>query len=241
MPLYTDMRLTTQPNSKSIDIIHFLLNKIEETMDQPDAGIWEFRNRRQLHCYTYLFHWAGSRAALKIGKAIGDQNLVQKAEQLRNLAASNIEKCYDPIRKAYTQAIDVDQLDASSLKLISMGYLDPDSQKAKDHLAALERELKSPEGYFFRYKHSDDFGVPESTFMICSFWYAEALACVGRVAEASLMVEKLIATGNHVGLLSEDIGTNGSQWGNFPQTYSHVGLMNAVFRIARKLDRPLYD
>ncbi len=241
MPLYIDKRLTTQPNSKSIDIIHFLLNKIEETMDQPDAGIWEFRNRQQRHCYTYLFHWAGSRAALKIGKEINNQELIIKAEKLRNLAASNIEKCYSQTKKAYTQAIGVEFLDASCLKLISMGYLDSDSQRAKDHLLALEKELMSDSGYFFRYKHTDDFGIPQNTFMVCSYWYAEALACLGRVEEATKVVEKLISSGNHLGLLSEDVGLDGSQWGNFPQTYSHVGLMNAVFRIARKLDRPLYD
>lgn len=77
--------------------------------------------------------------------------------------------------------------------------------------------------------------------MLCAFWYAEALACVGRVNDASLVLESLIKTGNHLTLLSEDIGPDGGQWGNFPQTYSHVGLMNAVFRIARKLDKPLFD
>ncbi|MBK7430507.1 MAG: hypothetical protein IPI62_06125 [Bacteroidetes bacterium] len=106
MPLYIDKRLTTQPNSKSIDIIHFLLNKIEETMDQPDAGIWEFRNRQQRHCYTYLFHWAGSRAALKIGKEINNQELIIKAEKLRNLAASNIEKCYSQTKRQYSRMVE---------------------------------------------------------------------------------------------------------------------------------------
>ena len=108
-------------------------------------------------------------------------------------------------------------------------------------MTALERELKTKKGYFYRYKHPDDFGNPETTFMICAFWYAEALACVGRVEEASDVLGNLLKTSNHLGLLSEDIGIDGSQWGNFPQTYSHVGLMNAVFRISRKLDKPLFD
>lgn len=241
MPLFTDKRLTTDPRDKSLELVYFLLDKIEETMYQPDAGLWEFRNRKQLHCYTFLFHWAGSRAALKIGKELKNAALISKAEHLIQLSAQQIEKCYHPEKKAYTQAIGIESLDASCLKLISMGYLEPDSERAQDHLKALERELKTDEGYFYRYKHEDDFGKPESTFMICAFWYAEALACVGRVSEASKVLESLLKTANHVGLLSEDVAIDGSQWGNFPQTYSHVGLMNAVIRISRKLDKPLYD
>ncbi len=241
MPLYTDRRLTIYSKGQSLDIIIFLLNKIDETMHEPDAGLWEFRNKRQLHCYTFLFHWAGSRAALKIGKEFNNEEIIVRAEKLITTATEQIEKCYSYQKQAYTQAIGNDNLDASSLKLISMGYLDPASEKAQKHLQALEFELKTPEGYFYRYRHHDDFGSPENTFMVCSFWYAEALACVGRADEASQVVETLLKTSNYLGLLSEDVGIDGSQWGNFPQTYSHVGLMNAVIRISRKLDKPLFD
>lgn len=241
MPLYTDKRLTISSKTKSLDIIIFLLDKIEETMFKPDAGLWEFRNKSQLHCYTFLFHWAGSRAALKIGKELNNEHLIKKAENLILISKEQIEKCYNHEKQAYTQAIGSNYLDASCLKLISMGYLDPDSEKAQKHLKALEAELKTEEGYFYRYRHNDDFGAPETTFMVCAFWYAEALACVGRVSEASKVLENLLKTSNHLGLLSEDVGTDGSQWGNFPQTYSHVGLMNAVIRISRKLDKPLFD
>ena len=210
-------------------------------METPDAGLWEYRNCQQLHCYTFLFHWAGSNAALKIGKELHDETLVTKAQKLVTLASGQIEKCYDPEKKAYTQAIGIKHLDASCLKLVSMGYLHPDSERAKDHIAAIENELKTPEGLIYRYLHADDFGKPESTFLVCAFWYAETLACVGRIDEANIVLENLIKTGNHLGLFSEDVGTDGSQWGNFPQTYSHVGLMNAAFRIARKTDKPLFS
>jgi GH15 family glucan-1,4-alpha-glucosidase len=122
-----------------------------------------------------------------------------------------------------------------------MNYLAPDSQRAKDHLSALEQELKANDGLFYRYKHADDFGKPESTFLICAFWYVEALACVGRIDDAVREFESLIKYGNHLHLFSEDIDeTDGSQWGNFPQAYSHVGLMNAAYRIAIKLNKPIF-
>jgi GH15 family glucan-1,4-alpha-glucosidase len=126
-------------------------------------------------------------------------------------------------------------MDASTLQLILMRYLDPSSEKAKDHLKAVEAELSGPGGLFYRYKHEDDFGKPKSSFLITAFWHVEALACVGRIDEAIEKFEQLLQYGNHLGLMSEDIdAADGSQWGNFPQAYSHVGLMNAAYRIAKK-------
>ena len=152
-----------------------------------------------------------------------------------------IESCYDEERGVYTQAQGSKNLDASLLQLINMGYLDPKSEKTKKHLKVLEEELRTESGLFYRYKHIDDFGEPESTFLICAFWYVEALARMHRVDEAIKIFENLLKHGNHLGLLSEDIHEiTGSQWGNFPQTYSHVGLINAAFTISKKLDKPIY-
>ena len=169
---------------------------------------------------------------------IGDKQLISRAEALMKRASHYIESCYDAERQVYTNAVGSTHLDASTLQLIMMHYLDPSSARARDHLSALESELKTPEGLFYRYRHSDDFGKPKSTFLICAFWHVEALACVGRLDEAIETFEKLLTYANHLMLFSEDVDeSDGSQWGNFPQTYSHVGLINAAFRIARKQDR----
>jgi GH15 family glucan-1,4-alpha-glucosidase len=188
-----------------------------------------------------LFQWAGSAAALKIAQTIGDVKLGERAESLMKRAAVHIENCYDPVRKVYTTAVGNPNLDASTLQLIMMNYLDPESQRAKDHLAALEKELKTPQGLFYRYIHADDFGKPKTTFLICAFWYIEALACVGRVKDAVETLNQLLPYANHLMLFSEDVDEKtGDQWGNFPQAYSHVGLMNAAYRISMKLDRPIF-
>jgi GH15 family glucan-1,4-alpha-glucosidase len=239
LPLYEDKRIIFTERFDSADLIHKTLNMIEKTFEETDAGLWEFRNLRQHHCYTYLFHWAGSSAAMKMAKVIGDDEMYKKAEILKARSVEMIEKCYVPEKKAYAQAAGVDRMDASTLQLIMMNYLDGNSQAAKDHLIGLEKELFAQDGLFYRYKHVDDFGEPETTFLICAFWYVEALACVGRIEEATKYFDKLVSYSNHVGLLSEDVkAADGSMWGNFPQAYSHIGLLNAANRIARKIDKP---
>lgn len=241
LPLYTDYRFVFKERSDAGRWVDYILEKIEKTIDEKDAGIWEFRNFANHHCYTNLFQWAGSSAAQKIGKVVGDQQLIARAEALMKRAAHYIESCYDPGRGVYTNAVGSPHLDASTLQLIMMHYLDPSSERARNHLAALEKELKTPEGLFYRYLHSDDFGKPKSTFLICAFWHVEALACVGRIDEAIATFEKLLTYANHLLLFSEDVDeSNGSQWGNFPQAYSHVGLMNAAYRISMKLDQPIF-
>jgi len=241
LPLYTDHRFIFSERKDSVRWIEFLLGKIEKTIDEKDAGIWEFRNMANIHCYSNLFQWAGASAAEKMARTIENEKLIHKATVLKKKAAKHIESCYDPARKVYTNSAGSPNLDASTLQLIMMNYLDPASDRAKNHLIALEKELKTPNGLFYRYLYKDDFGKPKSTFLICAFWYVEALACVGRIDDAMREFENLLQFSNHLLLFSEDIDEeDGSQWGNFPQAYSHVGLMNAAYRIAMKLDRPIF-
>lgn len=241
LPLYTDSRLINREKSESTQLIYNLLTAISTTMEEPDAGLWEFRHKSQKHCYTFLFHWAGSNAAIRIGQQIKDKNMIRIATALRDEAAKQIEACYDSSLGAYAQAIGNTHMDASLLKLITMHYIDPKSERAALHVKRLQDELMTPEGLFYRYKHADDFGKPESTFLVCAYWHIEALATIGKVDEAARYFEDLLKYSNHLGLLSEDVDArDGSQWGNFPQTYSHVGLMNAAFRISRKMDQPTF-
>lgn len=239
LPLYADKRFILSERTESREMILQILDSIDRTMDEKDAGLWEFRDFSQYHCYTFLFHWAGTCAAINIARELGDEEMAAKARELKKRSVARLEECYDAKRGVYTQAVGTKNLDASTLQLILMNYLDPVTDKARKHLENLESELRAANGLFYRYKHQDDFGVPETTFLICAFWYVETLAAVGRIEDAIEKFEALIQYSNHLGLLSEDVhAESGSQWGNFPQTYSHVGLVNAAYRIAKKLDRP---
>jgi glucoamylase len=237
LPLYSDKRLIFKKKNSYRKIVPWLLRQIERTLEEPDSGLWEFRSEVQVHTYTLLFHWAGANAAYKIGGLFNDQDLMSKAHQIAAAAAKLLEKAYDHERKLYPQAIGSINLDASTLSMITMDYLAHDSEKARLHIAALEKELLTDKGLFYRYKHYDDFGFPESTFLVCAFWYVDALACVGRIDDARRNLDQLLQFSNHLGIFSEDATIDGSQWGNFPQTYSHVGLINAACRISRKMDK----
>ena len=237
LPLYSDKRLIFKNKNSFRKIVPWLLTQIERTLSLPDSGLWEFRSETKVHTYTLLFHWAGAKAAYKIAAIFGDQELMHKAQRLAAAAGKLIEKTYDPVKKLYTQGIGSVNLDASTLTMITMDYLGHNSDKARQHIAGLERELLTDKGLFYRYKHYDDFGFPESTFLVCAFWYVDALACVGRTDDAIRNLDELLGFSNHLGIFSEDATTDGSQWGNFPQTYSHVGLINAACRISRKLDK----
>lgn len=241
LPLYVDQRF--RPGSFQVTdyLLRGILEKIKTTINEKDAGIWEFRGKALLHTYTSLFQWAGSAAAARVAEQLENPDLARMARALQKRAATNIEKAYQPSLQAYSHAADSPYLDASTLQLILMNYLPPHSERAQTHLKALEGELKASKGLFYRYLHEDDFGKPTNTFLVCGFWYAECLATVGRIDEAGEALEELIQYGNHLGLFSEDIhAQSGSQWGNFPQAYSHVGMVNAAYRINNKISEPTF-
>jgi GH15 family glucan-1,4-alpha-glucosidase len=240
LPLYTDLRVSHSTTRPSMDLIHKVLDKMIQVMDSPDAGIWEFRGKMQHHAEGYLFHWAGAKGALKIAQKFNDRELEKKAQGIIREASKNIEKCYDDKAQAYGMAHENKKLNASEFLLITMGYID-DPERAAKHLLALEKELKTDDHLIYRYRDLDDFGETHSTFLICGFWYAEALADLGQVEKAKEVFESLLERSNSLGIFSEDIcPQDGSQWGNIAQTYSHVGLINTAFKIDRQINQPSF-
>lgn len=241
LPLYSDLR-TYDSTRPSEDLIFKILDLIEKYMDEPDAGIWEFRGKKQQHAESFLFHWAGAMAALKISKINHNQKMKEKAEKLIKLASNNIEKCFDDSTKAYGMSIENKKLNASEFLLVTMNYLGKHNlEKARKHVEALANELKFGDDLIYRYKDHDDFGETKSTFLICAFWYAEALVELGEIEEAKRVFESLISRSNHLGIFSEDIDpVDGSQWGNIAQTYSHVGLINTAFKIWMHEQKPQF-
>ncbi|QDK45695.1 glycoside hydrolase family 15 protein [Bdellovibrio sp. ZAP7] len=238
--LYTDERVNSK-TGRSLRLVEKALSYIEQYMTTPDNGVWEFRGKQALHSYALMFHWAGSAAARSVARKLGDQSLEQRADAALKRSAGLIEECYSKEKKAYTQAIGSEELDASILQLITIGYFhDKPPELAKDLIAAVEKELMISPGFLVRYAHVDDFGLQKSAFLVCSFWYIEALAATGQEDKAEELLRHITATAsNQVGLLAEDFDVeNNSQWGNFPQTYSHVGLINCAYAIDKARKKP---
>jgi GH15 family glucan-1,4-alpha-glucosidase len=140
---------------------------------------------------------------------------------------------YDAERGHFVDAFGGHRLDASLLLLADFGFIKATDPRFVGTVEAIGRELKRGDG-LFRYTAPDDFGVPETSFTICTFWYIDALAAIGRFDEARELFEKVLDRRNPLGLLSEDLAfDDGEAWGNFPQTYSHVGLIIAAMRLSR--------
>jgi GH15 family glucan-1,4-alpha-glucosidase len=224
--------------STALQLIVQLLAQIERRLEQPDAGLWELRNRSALHSFTILMHWAGARRAAEVGIVANEPALVDKGRELERRARQLLEtRCWDETHGVLTQAADSPHLDAAMLLALHFGFFAKDDPRAARHVERIRTGLAVDGGLLRRYAVEDDFGTQEAAFTVCSFWMVEALAFVGRRDEAQALFAKLLGHANSFGLFSEDIlPATGELSGNFPQTYSHVGLINAAFRLARDWD-----
>jgi GH15 family glucan-1,4-alpha-glucosidase len=202
--------------------------------DQPDAGLWEFRTMARVHTYSSVMCWA---ACARLGNAAEALGLADRAAFWRDRAASvhaRIEKeAWLPQAGRFGGSFGGQELDASLLQLTELGFLQPDDPRQIATFEAIERELRRGP-YLFRYVDPDDFGRPETAFNFCTFWYIEAMHLAGRTEQARDLFEEMLARRTNAGLLSEDIGLeDGQLWGNYPQTYSLVGLINCAVQLSR--------
>ena len=202
--------------------------------DQVDAGLWEFRTIARVHTYSSVMCWA---ACDRLGKAADHLGLEQRAEVWRDRARIIRERIetetFLPEEGRFGASFGGDELDASLLQLVDLGFLDPMDPRQVATFNAIERDLKKGP-YLFRYVIPDDFGEPETAFNFCTFWFIEALHQNGRDEEAREIFEQMLSRRTHAGLLSEDISLGDNElWGNYPQTYSLVGIINCAILLSR--------
>jgi GH15 family glucan-1,4-alpha-glucosidase len=223
---------------QTVRLVRELLDQIERRLEEPDAGLWELRGVRRLHTFTLLLHWAGATHAAEIGESEGIEDFAVRARSIAARARALIEeRCWSPETGALTQAAGETQMDAALLLALHFGFFAKDDPRAATHVDAIRDDLALEGGLLRRYRVQDDFGLPEAAFTVCSFWLVEALAILDRREEATELFDRLLALHNGLGLYSEDIlPATLRQTGNFPQTYSHVGLINAAFRLSRTWD-----
>ena len=232
--LFFDQRLADPGDIATFARLEPLGERAFALHDVPDAGLWEFRGRAEVHTYTAAMCWAAcdrlARVAAKLGLAERSACWRERADTVRDRV---LTRAWREDAGWFSASFDSTYLDASLLLLADIGLLPAQDPRYVATVEAIGRELKRGDG-LFRYVAADDFGVPETSFTICMFWYIDALAAIGRQDEARQLFERVLARRNHLGLLSEDMAfEDGEAWGNFPQAYSHVGLIMAAMRLSR--------
>ena len=205
--------------------------------DQPDAGMWELRTRARVHTSSALMCWAACDRLGKIAVVLHQPERALYWQNHANVMRERIlRESWSEERQAFAESFGGRNLDASVLLMIEVGFIDPQDPRFIATVDALEKHLCDGP-YMRRYEAPDDFGKPETAFNICTFWRIDALARIGRKDEARVIFETMLAARNHLGLLSEDTHpVTGEMWGNFPQTYSMVGIINAAVRLSRHWD-----
>lgn len=232
--LFFDHRLASRGDLGTFERLEHVGERAWALYDRPDAGLWEYRGRTGVHTYTAAMCWAACDRLARIAVHLSLPERVRTWRERADVMHARImAEGFNDGLGHFVATFGGDQLDASLLLLGDIGFLPASDPKFVATVEAIGRDLRRGDG-LFRYIAPDDFGVPETSFTICTFWYIEALAAIGRKEEARSLFERILSRRNHLGLLSEDLAfEDGEPWGNFPQAYSHVGLIMAASLLSR--------
>ncbi len=207
---------------------------VSKHWEEPDKGIWEFREGDQHFTFSKVLCWTAVDKALKVARLLGKSSKIARWELLEEAIRKDImENAWNPRIQAFTQAYNSDDLDASVLLMESYGFINAKHPKFVSTVKAIERDLCF-EGLLYRYKTKDDFGLPSSSFTICTFWYINSLYKIGEEQKATKLFDQLLKYSNHLGLFSEDIDFKSKRLlGNFPQAYSHLALIETAINLSK--------
>lgn len=233
-PAFFDTRLFMRPGEAELARLESLGELAFYLHDKPDAGMWELRSRARVHTSSSLMCWA---ACDRLAKVAAHRMEAERAnfwaERAKKIRDTILTRSWSSKRNAFVESFEGSHLDASVLLMGEVGLIAPQDPRFVATVERIEEVLGSGV-HMKRYEEADDFGTPEAAFNICAFWHLDALARIGRREEAREKFEALLQTRNHLGLMSEDTDPrNGESWGNFPQTYSMVGIINGAVRLSR--------
>ena len=231
---FIDERLFRRANEADFAALERVGERAWEVHDQPDAGLWEYRTRSAVHTYSAVMSWAAcdrlANAAHVLGLDDREHLWRERADAIRQRIETSA--WYAPEQR-FGASFGGGELDASLLQLVDMRFLDASDPRFRATFDAVEKGLRRGE-HMLRYAAEDDFGLPETAFNFCTFWLIEALHLAGRSDEARDLYERTLERLTPAGLLSEDTDfESGELWGNYPQTYSLVGLINCAVLLSR--------
>jgi GH15 family glucan-1,4-alpha-glucosidase len=227
--------LPHNPRSRALGTA--LLPFLEKAWREPDEGIWEVRGDRQHFTYSKVMAWVAFDRAARLAIAEDGEDEARRWQDIADrIHAEVCEKGFDAELGSFVQAYGSQALDASLLQIGLVGFLPPDDPRFVGTVEAIEKTLMR-NGFVLRYQtHEVDDGLPpgEGAFLACSFWLADALTLIGREKDARKLFERLLSLCNDVGLLSEEYDPLDERMlGNFPQAFSHIGLINTALNLAQ--------
>jgi GH15 family glucan-1,4-alpha-glucosidase len=227
-PVFLDERFQDEQSPATLGLLTRLARKGLAVAGTPDAGIWEVRAEAHTRTFSSLMSWAAAdrvAAVLQRHKPAQAAEFLAGAERVRDQV---LRGAWSPVHGAFTSTYGGSGLDASLLQMAPLRFLPPVDPRLGSTVDAIATGL-GREGWIWRYAADDGLGTPQVAFVLCTFWLVEALAVLGRADEARRVLEHALAALTPLGLLSEDYDLRGERWGNFPQAYSHVGLIRAAF------------
>lgn len=229
---FIDQRLLRIADERDFESLEQVGEMAWAMHDQPDAGLWEFRTRQEVHTYSAVMSWAACDRLAMAAEWLGREGRAAmwrgRADAIRARIEADAWVETGADSGHYGASFESDYLDASLLQMVELRFLAPDDPRFLSTFAAVETQLRRGD-FMLRYAAEDDFGAPETAFNVCTFWLIEALHLVGRSAEGRALFATMLSHTTASGLLSEDLDyDSGELWGNFPQTYSLVGVINCA-------------
>jgi pentatricopeptide repeat protein len=202
---------------------------VEEIWQLPDNGIWEFRGEQKHFVFSKVLCWVAMDRAVKIAVLLNKPEYIEQWDASAKAIRDDIyHNGWNKEKEAYTQHYGGTEMDASVLQMETYGFIEGADPRYCKTVAAIKEDLYR-DGLMYRYRNPDDFGVPTSSFTICTFWLINSLYKTGNVDEARKVFEDILKYSNHVGLYSEDLDFKTKRLlGNFPQAYSHLALIQTA-------------
>ncbi len=233
----TDPRLVHDDPQGFLPLIERLVEEAIAAAPTADMGIWEFRTMLRPYTFSRAMCWVAIERGARLARRLGREDLARRWEPIAAAEREEVlRRGFNRRLGFFTQELDGEYPDAANLLLPHVGLIEACDPQFVSTVEAYERLLVN-RGLMLRYRNDDDFGETTSAFTTCSFWWAEALALCGRLDDAIALFHRIVSHANPVGLLSEDIDpATGALLGNFPQAYTHVGLIHAAMTIGEMLE-----
>lgn len=228
-PLFTGPKHSRSGNGELFLRLERLGENAARLYDQPDAGLWELRGTTRVHTFSSMLCWAAcDRLSAYAAHLDLDDRAQYWGDRARHIREEILRRSWNVRLNSFTASMEGDSLDASLLLMAQLGFVEPDDPRFAGTVAAIERDLRHGD-FVYRYVERDDFGRPENAFLVCTFWYIDALGRMGRKDEARSLFENVLAARNPHGLLAEDLDPGTLElWGNFVQTYSMAGVIDCA-------------